>query len=227
MKRSALMFLILSMVGMKAGAHDSVESTKSLDSSPQNIVGTSQDQDREYKVYLSGRIREANAGQPLPKLEYWGIQGAEWGMTRQQVEKDLKAKLALQDKKQGVWAAESRNGKFTGLAFRELMVFDGDKEKLKEVRRQIDTKAKTPNERLDLYQQLKKTLVSKYGLPYMSDNEVLQGDKDLYVLGKNKGYHSEWAGPATAVWLQLTETDLVVSFRQAQDFDPDNKIKLQ
>lgn len=170
-----------------------------------------------FNDQLAIDIRKDNISELLPLLFYWGVQGAEWDRTRTQVSKDISAKVTPLDKKKGLWAAKSRNGKLADLKFKEVMVFDKDKGKLNEVRRYFASKVTDREKRLGYYQKLSKELEAKYGSPTHTIQPVMVvGGKDLYSSGGLNGYHVEWHGKATEVSLLLSDDELVINFRKGE-----------
>jgi hypothetical protein len=159
--------------------------------------------EEEFANYIAEKNRDAE----LPDLEYWGIQGAEWGLPPGEV-------------------AAKDDGQLFGLGYRQTYGFDGGKGGLNTVKRFFADQAKGKGEkrnaermeRLSSYQQIKKSLMQKYGYPthpYHPDPDTAASDNDDYVQGRSPRYHVEWHGAETIVSLHLSDAALVLEFREA------------
>lgn len=157
-----------------------------------------------YSLYHAFKIAEVNPYKVFPSLDYWGLAGAEWGMTRT----ELAAAASLLATKEHVELA--------GLPCRVETVFDSRTGGLTAIRKHFGDKLTTRFERVGQYHKIKKEVMENYHAP--TDNirpdEVYRGE-DVYVQGLEQGYLVEWRGPETVVSLHLSDEILFLEYRQS------------
>jgi hypothetical protein len=169
----------------------------------ESVVHPAPSPEEEFANYIAEKNRQAE----LPDLEYWGIQGSEWGQPP--------GELAAHD-----------DGQFFGLGYRQTYGFDQGTGGLNAVKRFFADQAKGKGEkrneermeRLSSYKQIKKLLMQKYGYPthpYHPDPDTVASENDDHIQGRAPLYHVEWRGAETIVSLQLSDAALVLEFREA------------
>lgn len=209
---------LLTSVAVAHGPEDPVDSHQEGTST----IGLSQ-KEISYEDYIVKRTRELNSQKSLPDLSYGGVQGAEWGVIREDVLKNMSATAVPYKKQKGAWHIKSKNGKMAELPFELVIVADPKTGQLNAVQRYFANDIKKRSERLDEYYRLKEVLLAAYHIPTHSLYPDLKiNGKDLYVSGQSHGYHLEWHGPKTIASLKLSDNELVVSFRESPGYTTAN-----
>ncbi|MBI3869352.1 MAG: hypothetical protein HY299_12595 [Verrucomicrobia bacterium] len=149
--------------------------------------------------YRAQRSQEENVSRELPQLDYWGIQGFQWG-----------------DTETTVASRQNKPTRMLGSACQRSFACDKATRLLHQVRYDFAAGVTNREERLLVYQSIKAGLVKAYNGPttLVKADEVFRG-KDAYVQGLDKEYALEWAGPETIVRLVLSDNELRVEFSQA------------
>lgn len=185
-------------------AHDELTGSH-IEESKAGSTGLHTFGDASFAEYLSRR----NTEKDLPDLEYWGVRGAEWGMTPDQL-----AKPASQ-----VWL---------GMEFTPEYVYERDSKGLVMIRWVIEGRVakdlkpdelqNTRADRLQKYRRVNEELIRNYMSPTHAirpDSNAAEPSLDMYVLGVVDSYEVEWRGEGTTVALEIADSGLVVEFRRA------------
>ena len=152
-----------------------------------------------YDEYRAQRTKELNETNDLPKLDYWGVKGFEWG-----------------DAESRVTSLSGRSAALLGKSCTRKFECDKTTKELKQIRHDFAAGVTNREARLAVYHSLKADLIKAYNAPTrtIKEDEVFRG-KDAYTQGLDKEYSLEWAGPETTVQLFLSDQELFVEFRQS------------
>ena len=177
-----------------------------------------------YEQYIADRISEKNRDKECPALNYWGARGVEWGMTKSDLQNSASPLTKQGELK--IFENNIRNlrGNFGNLPCEVEAVFDRESNKLSKIRRYFAGGLSERPERLAVYKEIKRKLMANYNAPThnIHPDEIFRGE-DAYVQGLDETYHVEWHGPETIVSLKLSDTELVLEYRQA----PTSKADIQ
>lgn len=145
--------------------------------------------------YRARRMQEKHATKTLAPLDYWGIDGVEWGT-------------------EPVAAQATRQ--LSGLTCRRELHRGASSQGLNQVTYHFASGITNRAERLRQFQQLKSELLKTYSQPtHRPKGDSIVRGQDAYVQGLDKEYRLEWHGPETILTLALSDASLSLQFRQA------------
>lgn len=167
-------------------------------------------------VYRAAMQAAENSGKELPKLDYWGVLGAEWGMAPAEFTQSAPKLLKGAAGKMEASSLRVSETEYLGATASLSVNFDKRTNALTSVKQVYATGLQDRSARLAVYQALKARLVEVYHAP--TDNINAEREfrgADAYVSGLEQQYHVEWRGKETVVSLTLSDEELAVEFRQA------------
>ena len=169
-----------------------------------------------YEQYIANRIFDKNRDKECPALNYWGDRGAEWGMTKSELQNSTSPLTKRGELKMFENNIRNLRGRFGNLSCEVEAVFDQESKKMNKIRRYFAGGLSERSERLAVYKEIKRKLMASYNAPThnIHPDEIFRGE-DAYVQGLDETYHVEWHGPETIVSLKLSDTELVLEYRQA------------